>query len=174
MSDRSVLISSHKSFAVPSLPWPAEEVSDTWHPARASPPHSQRLADICSTKISSLVQCQPSTASWSNPAPCCEPMKTFQHQLPSKCLPQKITARVGLCVNTKSAGIIHVHHTGSLLPKGGRQREAQIQSCLASCSNSHLCRQQAASSSKPQCQTNKVAWKWQGLVFTTLFPNAII
>lgn len=140
---------------------------DTWHPARASPPQSQGLADICSTRISSLVECQPSTASWSNSASCCEPVKTFQYQLPSKRLPQKITARVGFYVNAKSAGIIHVQHTGSLLPKDGRHksRAASLLALTAICEGSKL--QAAVSLSARQ---TRLLGNGRGLFLLTSLP----
>lgn len=45
-------------------------------------------------------------------------------------------------------------------------RAASLLALTAICEGSKL---QAAV--KSQCQTNKVAWKWQGLVFTTLSPS---
>lgn len=143
---------------------------DTWPPARVSPPHSQRLTDICSTRISLLVECQPSTASRSNSASCCEPVKTFQYLLPSKCLPQKITAQVGFYVNAESAGIIHVQHTGSLLQRVGgkgrhKSRAASFLALTAICEGSKL--QAAVSLSARQ---TRLLGNGRGLFLLTSLP----
>lgn len=92
--------------------------------------------------------------------------------------PSEITAWVGFYVNTKSSGIIHVNYIGSLLPKGGRQRETHIRSYIrdgsifvltAICKGSQL---QAAVSFS--ARSIRLLGKGQWLGFTTFSSNPSI